>query len=213
MGKLETRLLPVDVSEVRMVGEDEKTRLLQGYGIVYNRRTKLYDNMYEIVRPGAATEFLRENPDIKCALNHDRRWLFGRTKSGTLTVTEDEKGVMFKANPPDAQWARDALVSIERGDIDGASFTFLVEPNGEKVTKQADGSYLREILRISKIGELGPVTDPQYIETSAEYRSAQDVYDSFTAGLLQRQEEADQIAENQRTLELRKKSLELRSKI
>lgn len=131
MSKLEMRTIPAEGLEIR-AEQDSKEKKISGYGIVYDRETKLWGDMYEIIRPGAATKVLAAKPDIKCALNHNRSFLFGRTKSGTASITEDNKGVRYEATPPDAQWAKDAMASIERGDIDGSSFTFAVEPEHEK---------------------------------------------------------------------------------
>jgi HK97 family phage prohead protease len=215
MSKLARRFIPAENLELRAEQEGEE-RKITGYGIVYNRETLLWDDLYEVIRPGAATEVLAQNPDIKCALNHDRRYLFGRTKSGTMTVEEDERGVKYTAIPPDAQWAKDAMASIARGDIDGSSFTFAVLPQDEKVTKRKDGTFLREIFKFSRIGEMGPVTEPAYEDTTAEvnaFRSAQEEYESLTSALrAQGTEEGNKTADYQRALELRRRKLDLHEK-
>ena len=77
---------------------------------------------------------LAAKPDIVVPDHSDEK-IFGRTKSGTLTVEENQRGVKYSAVPPNTQWANDALVSIERRDIDGSSFTFAVDPQDEKITK------------------------------------------------------------------------------
>ena len=210
MPRLRMRTIPAEGLEIR-AEQEGKVKKVTGYGIVYNRETRIWGDMYEVIRSGAATKVLAGKPDIRCALNHNRMYLFGRTKSGTAVITEDKKGVRYEATPPDAQWAKDAIASIERGDIDGASFTFSVEPQYEKITKRKDGTYLREIIEIARIGEMGPVTDPAYLDTTAEAR-AKDEYDSFAASL-RAQEEADKIAETQRALALRRRKLELKAKI
>jgi len=210
MPKLQMRVIPAEDLEIR-AEQDGKIKKVTGYGIVYNRETQIWDDLYEVIRPGAATEVLAGNPDIKCALNHNRMYLFGRTKSGTLRLEENTKGVKYTAKPPDAQWARDAIASIERGDIDGSSFTFAVLPQDEKITKRDDGTYLREVFKLSRLGEMGPVTDPAYLDTTAEAR-AKEEYDSLTADL-RAQGNADEIAESQRALALRRKKLELQAKI
>ena len=212
MTKLQTRIIPAEGLEIR-AEQDGKEKRISGYGIVYDKETRLYNDLYEVIRPGAASKVLAKNPDIKCALNHDRRYLFGRTKSKTLTVAEDKKGVRYEAIPPDAQWARDAIASIERGDIDGSSFTFgvLEGVEHEKITKRKDGTYLREIFQIDRIGEMGPVTDPAYADTTAEARAKAE-YDSLTAPL-RTQDKAAEIAEIKRTLDLRRKRLNLKSKL
>jgi hypothetical protein len=207
---LQVRTIPAEGLEVR-AGEDGKQKTLTGYGIVYNRETHLWRDMYEVIRPGAASEFLKTNPDIKCALNHrPSNYLFGRTKSGTMKIEEDERGVKYTTIPPDAQWAKDAMASIERGDIDGSSFTFSVKPQDEKLTQRDDGTFLREIFKFSRIGEMGPVTDPAYLDTTAEARAKAE-YDSLTAPL-RTQGDAEKIAETKRTLDLRKRKLNLQSK-
>lgn len=207
---LERREIPVEAIELRAEGENGQ-RKIAGYGIVYNRKAKIGEEYEEVIRPGAARKLLENTPDIKCALNHNRMYLFGRTKSGTLGLEENQAGVKYTADPPDAQWAKDAIASIERGDIDGSSFTFAVAPEGEKVTRQSDGTILREIFEFSRIGEMGPVTDPAYISTTANVRSAEEARDAYVADL-RAQEQANEIAEGQRALELRKKKLDLQTK-
>ena len=210
MAKLEMRTIPAEELELRAEKEGEQ-RKISGYGIVYNRKTQIWDDLWEVIRPGAARKFLQSNPDVKSALNHNKMYLFGRTKSGTLTLEENQKGVKYAATPPDAQWAKDAMASIERGDIDGSSFTFAVDPQNEKLTKQSDGTYLREIFEIERIGEIGPVSDPAYLDTTAEMRSAKEVYDSYSEHL-RAQDGSDEIAGTQRALEMRRKRLTLKEK-
>ena len=78
----------------------------------------------------------------------------------------------FEAIPPDTQWARDLLTSIERGDVSQCSFSFRVANEGEKWTESKDGPALREITEFEYIGDVGPVTFPAYPQTSVQARSA-----------------------------------------
>lgn len=189
---MERRFLEASEDLELRAEQGESGPKLSGYGIVYNRKSQLLEGMfYEIVRPGAARKILENNPDIKCALNHDVSKIFGRTKSGTLQLQENQTGVKYAADPPDAQWAKDALVSIQRGDIDGSSFTFAVAKSGEKWSEQKDGTFLREIFEFSQIGEMGPVTNPAYLDTNTSYRSTQEVYESNVATLRAQKEAAE----------------------
>ena len=187
---LEQRVIPSEALELR--AETEEERRLSGYGIVYNRKSQLLGGLFrEVILPGAASEILQSNPDIQCAYNHDTKYLFGRTKSGTLTLEEDISGVRYTANPPDSQWAKDALISIQRGDIDGSSFTFAVDPDGEKWLEQEDGTYLREIHKFAAIGEMGPVSNPAYLDTTTNVRSIEEVYESNIARLRAQDEQCE----------------------
>lgn len=210
--KLRKRMLELGQAQLEVrQSEEDAIPQITGYGIVYGQEVRIWDDLYEIIHPGAAARVLATNPDIRSAFNHSRDKILGRTKSGTLVLTEDTHGVAYTVTPPDAQWARDLMASISRGDIDGSSFTFGVNPQDEKITKREDGTYLREIFKFSVIGEMGPVSYPAYEGTSANVRSLQEEYDSF-AEYLRAQEDSDEIAGYQRALELRKKKLSLLEK-
>lgn len=45
--------------------------------------------------PGCFTATLATDPDIRALINHDANLILGRTKSGTLTLAEDEIGLRF----------------------------------------------------------------------------------------------------------------------
>src|SRR3546814_13149978 len=63
--------------------------------------------------------------------DHDpARWL-GRTKSGSLTLREDETGLAFAPDMPDTQTGRDLIALAERGDLGGCSFGFVVNAGGD----------------------------------------------------------------------------------
>lgn len=208
---LRKRLLDLEQSKLEIRSEQDAVPQITGYGIVYGQETRIWDDLHEIIHPGAASQVLAANPDIRSAFNHSCDKILGRTKSGTLKLEEDNHGVRYVVVPPDAQWARDLMVSIERGDIDGSSFTFGVDPQDEKITKRKDGTYLREIFAFSIIGEMGPVSYPAYEGTSTNVRSLQEEYDSF-AEYLRAQDNSDEIADRQRALAMRKRRLELLEK-
>jgi len=64
--------------------------------------------------------------------------VLGSTRAGTLTLTEDERGLRVSAVLPDTQAGRDAKVLISRGDVTGFSFGFTVPKGGD--TWNEDGS-------------------------------------------------------------------------
>jgi Escherichia/Staphylococcus phage prohead protease len=77
----------------------------------------------EIIHPGAFSKSLGENPDIVLHYQHDERSLpLGRTKAGTLKLTEETGMVRARAELPDNEWGRPVRDAIRRGDIGGISF-------------------------------------------------------------------------------------------
>lgn len=79
----------------------------------------------EVIARGAFKKALAERDDVRLLVNHDGVPL-ARTKSGTLSLVEDEVGLLVRAegldlSNPTVQEVRSAL---ERGDIDEMSFAF-----------------------------------------------------------------------------------------
>ena len=83
--------------------------------------------MTESIAPGAFTRTLADGHDILALVDHDARRVLGRTRSGTLTLREDDKGLAFDLAVPDTQAGRDILVQAERGDLGGMSFGFFAD--------------------------------------------------------------------------------------
>lgn len=153
-------------AEMRVEGESEKK--ITGYAAVFNRQSENLGGFTEIIRPGAFRKAL--DSDVRALFNHDSNYVLGRTTNGTLELEENQTGLKFTATPPDTQWARDLIKSIERGDINQCSFSFSVGKDGEKWTEKKDLA-LREILEVNYVGDVGPVTFPAYPQTSVQARS------------------------------------------
>lgn len=120
-GALECRRFDASQVEIREIS-DGMLRFT-GYASVTERGYEVGDFQETIAR-GAFKRTLSENPDVVLLLNHDGLPL-ARTKSGTLTLAEDARGLRVDAdlNPadPDVQRVRPKL---ERGDVDEMSFAF-----------------------------------------------------------------------------------------
>jgi HK97 family phage prohead protease len=101
-----------------------------GRPVVYNSLSENLGGFVEIISAGAFSDSL--GGDIRALVEHDTKLILGRTKSKTLSIKEDERGLLVEISPPNIQSARDLMVSIERGDIAGMSFGFSVPAGGDK---------------------------------------------------------------------------------
>lgn len=108
-----------------------KGRRLEGYAAVYGAETRIAD-FTEIILPGAFTTTLRDGRDILALADHDQRAVLARTRSGTLRLSEDSRGLAFDLDVPNTSFGRDILELAERGDVGGASFGFTVAKDGER---------------------------------------------------------------------------------
>jgi hypothetical protein len=143
---------------------------IQGYAAVFNSQTDI--GFYrEQIAPGAFSRAIRDNQDVRALFNHNPDHVIGRTKSGTLTLSEDNTGLKFNCNMPDTQMGRDVHTLIQRGDIDQCSFGFVVRD--EEVTYDDKGDCLRTI-KDADLFDISAVTYPAYESTSVEARSRAD---------------------------------------
>ncbi len=106
-------------------------RKLAGYAAVFDAEADL-GAFRERIAPGAFAASLAGGGDILCLVDHDPSALLGRTRTGTLRLAEDSRGLAFEVDIPDTTLGRDVLALAERGDLGGGSFGFLVASGGER---------------------------------------------------------------------------------
>src|SRR5262245_59500192 len=101
-----------------------KGRKLEGYAATFGVEAEILDYT-ETIRAGAFTHALAANKDIVALVDHDPGRVLARTKSGTLRLAEDTRGLHFDLDVPDTTAGRDVLALAERGDLGGMSFAFI----------------------------------------------------------------------------------------
>jgi len=168
MSKMERAVIR---TEVRSAGEGDERRVV-GLGVVYDRWEELWPGYRERILPGAV-EFASE---VKSYFNHDPNMVLSTTESDPpLIVRETERGIEFESPIPPTSYGRDLAVNLERRNVKGASFTFVVPQGGDKRWEDEKGVFHREINRLIMY-EVGPVTDPAFVSTTASVRSSREAY-------------------------------------
>lgn len=148
---------------------------IEGVASVY---TQDYDTGWfvERIAQGAFDRALSEKQDVRCLFNHDVNNVLGRTKSGTLRLSNSKGGLGYDCDTdPNTTVGRDVPAMIDRGDVDGCSFSFNVRKDNWSDEFDAAGKYVRSIRVIEDLDlfDVGPVTFPAYTDTSVGTRSAQ----------------------------------------
>jgi uncharacterized protein len=156
--------------DLRAVG-NAKTPRLAGYAAVFNSPSLDLGGFTEVVKPGAFTRSLASGLDPLALVQHMPQLVLGRRSAGTLTLTEDAKGLAFDIAVPDTSAARDLLVSVERGDVRGASFAFSTPAGGDKWEVRG-GAVVRDLLDVD-LHEITITAQPAYSDTSVALRSYQ----------------------------------------
>jgi len=141
---------------------------ISGYFIVFNSETKLAEGMFEEVAPEALADV--DLSDVRALADHDTAKVLGRTKSNTLELSVDEKGlygeISINQNDTDAV---NLYERVKRGDIDQCSFGFdILEEDYEQ---REDG--VKWTIRKIQLFEVSVVTFPAYEDTAVSARSQQ----------------------------------------
>ncbi len=153
---IEKRAFPVELR----VADDHK---IIGHAAIFNRWSEDLGGFKERISPGAFAKAL-ETSDVRALWNHDPNIVLGRTKSGTLKLEEDSRGLKVEIDPP--SWADGYMETIKRGDVSEMSFAFVVSDTGEEWEDNK-----RTINEFAQIFDVCPVTYPAYPQTDVKIRS------------------------------------------
>lgn len=157
------------------VGDDApKTITLTGHAAVFDDPTTLwstpYDKVIETIKPGAFARAINEGQDVRALVDHNSSLLLGRTRSKTLRIWEDDRGLAFELRLPETQVARDLAENIRLGNVSQCSFAFAPVEGGEtSTTEERDGLVITTIeLTDVDLFDVSIVTYPAYPSTSVD---------------------------------------------
>lgn len=163
----ERRALPLEIRAARGF-----PRRLEGYAATFGTEARVAD-FIETIKPGAFSGSINSGADILALADHDPARVLGRTRSGTLRLAEDSRGLAFDLTLPDTQAAHDVIALAQRGDLGGMSFGFVA------TDERWQGN--RRELRAVKLLEISVVSAwPAYPETTITARSRQNVADRLS---------------------------------
>ena len=154
--------------------DSETEKIIEGHAAIFGERTNIGGVFYEVIERGAFDE--NSLRDVPLFVNHDNRQLpLARSRrnnsNSSMTLTVDETGLAVRAkldvenNPA----ARALYSAVERGDINGMSFAFVVadvewqDINSEMPT--------RRIKKFEKIFDVSAVVYPAYENTDIHARA------------------------------------------
>lgn len=172
--------------EIRTEVNEDRGHEIEGRAIVYGQRTNLgwYD---EIIADGALKD--TDLRDVRLLVNHNTNMIpLARSRNNNanstmqLSVVEGE-GMDIRADldyENNAE-AKSLYSAIERGDISGMSFMFVVDSDSWDDLESEHPT--RTITGIKRVLEVSAVTFPAYSATSINARGLADALDSARASL------------------------------
>lgn len=164
------RSVNVDLQTHESRSDNEiEERVIEGYFSVFNTETELFPGAYESISPKAFDNTLSN--DVRALINHDTAFVLGRTKSNTLTLKVDSRGLhgTIKVNGNDTD-AMNLYERIKRGDVDQCSFGFNIL---DETTEYRDDGSVKWTINEIDLHEVSVVTFPAYGDTSVQARMKQ----------------------------------------
>jgi HK97 family phage prohead protease len=170
----EKRTIAYSNLEVRAENEG---RTIVGYAAVWDSPSE-FMGFTEYVKRGAFSKTLNDGADVRLLIDHEGVPL-ARSKSGTLALEEDERGLRVEAelDPANPDAAR-IISAMKRGDLSQMSFAFRTVKdswNNDRTVRE-----LREV----QLYDVSVVTFPAYEQTVAELRKRQDTVTVETVSTL-----------------------------
>lgn len=165
---------------------------LYGYAALFDSPSEPMP-FVEYVKRGAFAKTLNDGADVRLLIDHEGVPL-ARTKSGTMRLTEDERGLAVEAelDPMNPDAAR-VISAMKRGDLSQMSFAFRTIKDSWNTDRS-----VRELKEV-QLYDVSVVTFPAYEETVAEIRSR----------LLQTEETQPTLAATTTSVSVRKAQLAL----
>ena len=158
-----------DLSAPIEIRAKDNKRTVAGYAAVFDSVADIGGFFREKIERGAFSNAI--NGDVRALFDHDSAFVLGRTKAGTLRLSEDDHGLAVEIDLPDTQTARDLSASMERGDIDGMSFGFMVTKQEWDETSDPPLRTIKEV----ELFEVSVVTFPAYADTEVALRSLENI--------------------------------------
>lgn len=158
-----------NMAKIRFAGDievfsagDGQPPVIRGYAALFDVysddlggfRTRIAKGAFDRVVPGA---------DVRLLINHDSNMLMGRTRSGTLSLALDDRGLRFEGTPPQTDLAQHYIEEIRRGDMTGCSFQCDIDIDEWDFSGETP---IRTVNGISALYDVGPVTIPAFPQTS-----------------------------------------------
>jgi HK97 family phage prohead protease len=152
------------------VGQWSEGFRFEGHAAVFDTDADV-GNFTESVERGAFRKVLASDENIPMFYDHQRGLpLLASTRAGTLTLTEDVKGLAVVADIADTSLGRDLRVLAARGDVRAMSYGFVVGRGNSKVEMRGVKAH-RSLTGFKHLLDVSPTWDPVFRSAEGQFRS------------------------------------------
>jgi len=141
---------------------------VSGYAAVFNEEANIGGMFRERIAPGAFKDAVSRD-DVVFLINHEGLPM-ARTRSGTLKLKEDERGLFMETDlDPEDPDVQSIVRKMKRGDLDKMSFAFLPTRQEWDDNEEIPLRTIQE----ARLFDVSIVTTPAYEGTDIGLRSLQ----------------------------------------
>lgn len=160
-------IIPFQTNQTELT--EASDMIVEGYAVTYNSPTLIWEQdgiqYFEVIERGALDN--ADLSDVPFKYNHsDSVMILARTRTKSLELSIDDKGLFIRAKIVDTQQGRDLFKLIQLGEVDKMSFAFTVEEE-----KYNNETRTRTITKIKKLYDVSAVDIPAYDTTSISARN------------------------------------------
>lgn len=168
----------VDKYEIRSAEQDESKMIIEGYPIIFNKETLIFDGKKEFYESIDRNAFDGADiSDVAAKYNHnDNVFILARTRNGSLILRIDDHGVFMHAELIDTTTNRDVYEMVRSGLLTEGSFAFTIEAFERWV--DADGIEHRKITKIGKLFDVAICPNGAYGDLTEIYARSYDLLES-----------------------------------
>lgn len=157
LSKMETRTFSTDF-EVR---EEADGMTFTGYAALFNSPSEPLP-FTERIAPGAFKRSLKSRNNIFLFNNHNSDQILASTRSGTLNLSEDNRGLRVEAKLANTSVGRDVSELVKTGIVGGMSFGFSVPSGGDEWNPEGTERTLKSV----RLMEVSVTAMPAYESTN-----------------------------------------------
>lgn len=150
------------------IRQDADGLKVEGYAAVFGEETNIGGYFREVIQKGAFSDAIGRD-DVVFLINHEGLPL-ARTRSGTLKLTEDDRGLKIETMlDPDDPDVKSIAGKMKRGDLDKMSFAFVPEVQ----EWDESGDIPLRTIKKAALYDVSIVTTPSYAGTEIGLRAYQ----------------------------------------
>jgi len=169
--------VPDAVRELRsaaLVDAEVKGRTVRGYAAVYDTPWNEWlieqTGYVEKVAHGAFRKALTRSANVPLLWQHDRDAMLATTRSKTLRLKDDARGLYFEGDLPNTQLGNDVRELIARGDVRGMSYGIATLPSDSRMDPHAIPP-TRTVTNAQRLLDVTLTYEPAYESTTVEMRT------------------------------------------